>query len=92
MNSLEAMDHISKLFLKIKESLWLPQWSFDFWIIPYLTGRGISFEQFRDFMVIANKLLALDFTHLSERQKAALQQEHLLKLTRLAESLNKSIQ
>lgn len=40
MESLEAMDHIDRMFLTVKDSVWLPQWSFDFWIIPYLLGRG----------------------------------------------------
>ena len=30
MDSLDAMDHIDRLFLTINESVWLPQWSFDF--------------------------------------------------------------
>ena len=34
MDSLEAMDHIERMFLTIEESVWLPQWSFDFWIDP----------------------------------------------------------
>jgi hypothetical protein len=28
-------------------SLWVPQWSFDFWIIPCLLGRGITPDQFK---------------------------------------------
>ena len=46
MDSLEAMDHIDKMFLTIDESLWLPQWSFDFWTIPYFIGRGFSLFTF----------------------------------------------
>jgi hypothetical protein len=23
----------------VRESTWLPQWSYDFWIIPYLRSR-----------------------------------------------------
>src|SRR6476646_4175011 len=57
MDSLEAMDHIDRMFLTLDQSLWLPQWSFDFWIIPYLLGKGISLVQFREFMTQSHKLL-----------------------------------
>jgi p-methyltransferase len=79
MESLEAMDHIERLFLTIDESLWLPQWSFDFWISPYLIGRGISAERFRQFMTSADELLALDIAVVPEREKKALQKKHLEK-------------
>jgi radical SAM PhpK family P-methyltransferase len=80
MDSLQAMDHIERLFLSIDESQWLPQWSFDFWIIPYLLGRGISLDRFRDYMQIANKLLALEIAYVPRDQKAAMQQDHLSEL------------
>jgi radical SAM superfamily enzyme YgiQ (UPF0313 family) len=60
MESLAAMDLIEQAFFEIHESVWLPQWSFDFWIIPYLMGRGFSPARFRHFMQAANELLALD--------------------------------
>jgi p-methyltransferase len=77
MDSLEAMDHIDRMFLTIKESVWLPQWSFDFWIIPYLIGKGISFEQFLSFMTQAHKLLALEIAAVPEQQKRVEQQKYL---------------
>jgi radical SAM PhpK family P-methyltransferase len=88
MDSLEAMDHIDKLFLSVDESLWLPQWSFDFWIIPYLLGRGISFDQLKGFMSFANKLLALDIAFIPEHTKATLQKEHLKSLINQVKSWN----
>jgi p-methyltransferase len=77
MDSLEAMDHIEKAFLTITESTWLPQWSFDFWIIPYLLGKGISFSQFKELMTRAHKLLALEIASVSEREKGLLQQDYV---------------
>jgi p-methyltransferase len=77
MDSLDAMDHIDKMFLTITESTWLPQWSFDFWIIPYLLGKGISLERFKEFMVFAQKLLAMEIAYVPESQKAAKQREYL---------------
>jgi radical SAM PhpK family P-methyltransferase len=76
MESMEAMDHIEKMFLSISESQWLPQWSFDFWIIPYLLGKGISLNRFGNFMAPANKMLALEIASPPESEKAVLQQKY----------------
>jgi radical SAM PhpK family P-methyltransferase len=77
MDSLEAMDHIDRLFLSVKESVWLPQWSFDFWIIPYLLGRGISLETFKDLMAQAHQMLRLEIASVAPHQKAGMQRESL---------------
>jgi p-methyltransferase len=89
MDSLEAMDHIERAFLKIKESTWLPQWSFDFWVIPYLLGKGISQSQFKELMVWAQKLLALEIAAVSKREKKSLQLEYIQSLTGKIKSWNK---
>lgn len=62
MGSREAMDGIDRVFRRVTASAWLPQWSFDFWIIPYVVGKGLSLEQFKEFMSGANRLLALDLS------------------------------
>jgi radical SAM superfamily enzyme YgiQ (UPF0313 family) len=77
MDSLEAMDHIDRMFLSIDESLWLPQWSFDFWIIPYLLGRGISTTYFREFMTAADRLLTTQIASVPESQKKSMQKQDL---------------
>lgn len=77
MDSLEAMDHIDRMFLTIDESLWLPQWSFDFWVIPYLLGKGITFTQFKDFMSLAHKMLAVEIAAVEGEEKKSLQQRYL---------------
>ncbi len=84
MDSQEAMDHIEKLFLGIEESVWLPQWSFDFWTIPYLLGRGISREQFKELMGYASRLLALEIASVPAARKRSLQKEYLKKMVDLA--------
>jgi p-methyltransferase len=84
MDSLEAMDHIDKAFLTIKESTWLPQWSFDFWAIPYLLGKGVSLEQLRVLMAEAHQLLALEIASVPRERKAGLQQAHLQEMVRAA--------
>lgn len=38
----EACDRVEQAVLELDASRWLPQWSFDFWMLPYLAGRGIS--------------------------------------------------
>lgn len=77
MDSIAAMGQIEKMFLGIDESLWLPQWSFDFWIIPYLIGKGISLNRFKTFMRMAHKLLALEIASIGGEEKEHLQQQHL---------------
>jgi p-methyltransferase len=88
MDSLEAMDHIDRMFLTINESEWLPQWSFDFWIIPYMLGKGISLGQFGDYMTLANKLLSLEIACLPDRQKNSLQQEYLQSMVNTVKTWN----
>lgn len=77
MDSLEALDQIDRMFLTIDESLWLPQWSFDFWTIPYLIGKGMSFERFREMIALAHKMLALEIATVPANDKKSLQQEYL---------------
>ena len=77
MDSLEAMDHIDRAFLEIRDSRWLPQWSFDFWIIPYLLGKGLGSDRFGEFMTHANRLLALEIASVPEAEKRRLAEEHL---------------
>jgi len=83
MESMEAMDHIDRMFLGIRESEWLPQWSFDFWIIPYFLGKGISIDRFKGLMSHANRLLALEIAAVPAREKATAQKQHLDAMVRM---------
>ncbi|HEX2254145.1 MAG TPA: PhpK family radical SAM P-methyltransferase [Thermoanaerobaculia bacterium] len=80
MDSLEAMDHIERMILTIEDSQWLPQWSFDFWYIPYLLGKGVSLDQFKRYMERANRMLTLEIASVPAEEKAALQQGYLAEL------------
>ncbi len=80
MDSLEAMEHIERLFLRVTCSEWLPQWSFDFWIIPYLLGKGMSRERFKEFMRHANQMLRLGIAAVEPREKERLTRQHLREL------------
>jgi radical SAM PhpK family P-methyltransferase len=86
MDSLEAMDHIDRMFLTIKESIWLPQWSFDFWIIPYLIGKGLSTAQFKEFMTHAHNMLKLEIASVPEQQKRSQQTKHIQNMVAAARS------
>jgi p-methyltransferase len=77
MDSLEAMDHIDRMFLSVNESIWLPQWSFDFWTIPYLIGRNITLDHFKNFMAAAQGLLRLEIASVEDYQKESHQRPHL---------------
>ncbi len=77
MTSLEAMDHIERLFLQVKESLWLPQWSFDFWFIPYFLGKGLSLDHFKQFVSHAGDLLAMDIASVPTDEKKRMQKSYL---------------
>lgn len=77
MDSLSAMDQIERMFLTVRESIWLPQWSFDFWIVPYLLGRGISLAQFKSFMSEAHNLLALEIATVPKDDKKIAQTDLL---------------
>lgn len=84
MDSLEAMDHIDRAFLTIKESTWLPQWSFDFWAIPYLLGLGISTAQLQALMGEAHQLLTLEIAAVPPAEKSVLGQAYLQNMVRAA--------
>ena len=88
MDSLEAMEQIENMFLSTDESIWLPQWSFDFWTIPYLLGRGISLANFQEFMKIAHKLLSLEIALVADQPKRIMQQEYMNNLVNLVKSWN----
>lgn len=68
MESLEACDHIDEMMLSVRESTWLPQYAFDFWVIPYLLGRGLTLDDFRAYVVRANRLLALNIATLQPEE------------------------
>jgi radical SAM PhpK family P-methyltransferase len=74
MSSQEAMAHIERMFLTIDESIWLPQWSFDFWFIPYILGKGVTLGEFKRFMSNANKLLAMEIAYVAPAEKRFLQE------------------
>lgn len=84
MTSLEAMDHIDRMFLTVKESIWLPQWSFDFWFIPYALGKGIPINDFKKFVSHANKLLSMEIAAYDADGKSRMQKRYLSEMVDMA--------
>jgi radical SAM PhpK family P-methyltransferase len=70
MDSTSAMNHIERMFFTVQNATWLPQWSFDFWILPYLLGKGLGADEIRRFTNGANRMLALDLASVPEQQRA----------------------
>jgi radical SAM PhpK family P-methyltransferase len=56
----QGCEMVLKLFSEVTNSTWLPMYDFDFWILPYLEGKGISLEQVKKFVIACNDLLSLE--------------------------------
>jgi p-methyltransferase len=56
----QGCEMVSKLFGTVTSSTWLPMYDFDFWILPYLEGKGISIEQIRKFVEACDDLLSME--------------------------------
>lgn len=54
----EGCELVIKLFKEVTDSTWLPMYDFDFWILPYLEGKGVSLEDINRFVSTCNDLLA----------------------------------
>jgi p-methyltransferase len=83
MDSLEAMDYIDQTFLSVttEESTWLPIWSFDFWFIPYILGKGVTLPQFKQFVTQANRVMALNIAQVPEYQQRTIRRDALQQMT-----------
>jgi p-methyltransferase len=56
----QGCDMVLKLFGGVRNSTWLPMYDFDFWILPYLQGKGLSLEQIRKFVNACGDLLSME--------------------------------
>ncbi|HEX6718384.1 MAG TPA: radical SAM protein [Pyrinomonadaceae bacterium] len=56
----KGCDMVLKLFGGVTNSTWLPMYDFDFWILPYLQGKGLSLEQIRKFVNACDDLLSME--------------------------------
>lgn len=53
-------DMVLKLFGGVTNSAWLPMYDFDFWILPYLQGKGLSLDQIKRFVNACGNLLSME--------------------------------
>ena len=59
MDREQACDMVLKLFKEGSgASTWLPMYDMDFWIIPYLKGKGMSFAEIKTFIGLCGQLLS----------------------------------
>ena len=56
----QGCDMVLKLFGGVRNSTWLPMYDFDFWILPYLQGKGLSLEQIKKFVNACGDLLSME--------------------------------
>ena len=54
MNTKQAADIVDENFLEIKNSIWLPQYNFDFDNLLHLLHRGWNLDQIKEFIQIFN--------------------------------------
>ena len=57
MDSATACDLVDEMFLSVKNSLWLPQWGFEFWSLFYLQRWGMTREQVKAFVRSFNAVI-----------------------------------
>lgn len=57
MNVHEAIEHINRLFLEIKNPIWVNP-DYTLWEIAYLQNKGMNLEQINDYRVMINKMTA----------------------------------
>src|SRR5262249_12854045 len=56
-----GVEMVEKVYRDVKHSPILPVYTFDFWALPYLTGKGFTHEQIRRFTDITSPLLIEGF-------------------------------
>lgn len=55
-----ACEMVMRLYGEVTNSTWLPMYDFDFWILPYLEGKGIRMDQIKEFVSACNELLSVE--------------------------------
>ena len=56
----QGCEMVLKLFGTVTNSTWLPMYDFDFWILPYLEGKGLSLDQIKRFVNACDDLLSME--------------------------------
>lgn len=56
----QGCEMVLKLFRTVTNSTWLPMYDFDFWILPYLEGKGMTLDQIKNFVDTCDDLLSTE--------------------------------
>ncbi|MCA1575884.1 MAG: radical SAM protein [Acidobacteria bacterium] len=56
----QGCEMVLKLFKTVSNSTWLPMYDFDFWILPYLEGKGLTVDQIKNFVGACGDLLSME--------------------------------
>ncbi len=56
----QGCEMVLKLFNTVSNSTWLPMYDFDFWILPYLEGKGLTIDQIKNFVSSCGDLLSME--------------------------------
>lgn len=56
----QGCEMVLKLFGEVRNSTWLPMYDFDFWILPYLQGKGLNLDQIKKFVSACGDLLSME--------------------------------
>jgi hypothetical protein len=56
----QGCEEVLKLFKSVTNSTWLPMYDFDFWILPYLEGKGLNLDQIKRFVNACGDLLSME--------------------------------
>ena len=71
----QGCEEVLKLYASVTNSTWLPMYDFDFWILPYLEGKGLTLDQIKTFVKACGDLLSMEIgvprgTPVTDRAKA----------------------
>jgi radical SAM PhpK family P-methyltransferase len=61
MDWARAAELVRELYSGLRGPRVLPGYMFDFWALPYLTGKGFTIDQIKDFTAIAQRMLVRGF-------------------------------
>ena len=65
MDWTRASELVRELYGNLRGPRILPGYMFDFWALPYLTGKGFHFNQIREFTEVAQRILVKGFDDLA---------------------------
>ncbi|GAA2489831.1 PhpK family radical SAM P-methyltransferase [Streptomyces longisporus] len=57
MTSSEAADLTDSMFDRVTGSTWLPLYDFDFWSLPYLSGKGVGVDELTPILQLSEQIM-----------------------------------